>query len=299
MQRVAIGTRTENPAYFDMAARFPWEINPQFYGRGFRIGDRAAAYIRVLHWRLENPHRRLVILDDSTFPECEHAAPLSAEWLFAGLADEIWKLSADEVLPSPPLGENLYDQGLWYYWKELRYYKPGNLKPAITPDPKLVEKIKHDLPGQGISDKFILVQPLIDATYNVERNRNPQWWATLIEHLCTLIDVVMVGTQKTHEVFGNPQDPRIKAFVGNDPMATLALSTLASGFVGGETGFTLWAPILSVPTVGLMSEAHISYRMDTAPLSFGAPVDCFPHDDEPKIVAAKIAYFLARNKIIS
>jgi hypothetical protein len=50
-------------AYYDLAARFPCH---HAYGRGFRIGDREAAYMQAALWRASYPEAFLTAIDDLT-----------------------------------------------------------------------------------------------------------------------------------------------------------------------------------------------------------------------------------------
>ncbi|MNT11698.1 hypothetical protein D3C72_1465920 [compost metagenome] len=153
------------------------------------------------------------------------------------------------------------------------------------------------MPQQNIGDHFIVLQPLIDATYNQKRNQDPLWWNKLITLLSDHCDVVVLGTVESNQKLGPQAHPRTRIFNSADPMVSLALMSLASCFVGGETGLTLWAPILKIPTVGLMSREHKGYLMDTAPLSFGAPVNCFPLEDEANLIAHWILQFMIQHRL--
>jgi hypothetical protein len=273
--------------FFDMAGRFPWPAGE--YGRGFRIGDRAGAYMRVLHWRGLNPEEPLLILEDLTWPECYYAGEFTADWLFAGLADEIRFLQSGETIDRPA-ENNLYDRSMWFFWRDLRSDKPEWLIPNIQPpDAYRMRAEAFRAKHACLRDGFVVVQPLFDAGYNHYRNCDWSWWVRLISRLQEQYPVV-VAVSNVHTAL--PRDGiegapfTVDGFLS--PMDVLALIQMSRLFVGGETGLTLWAPILQTPTYGLISEYALSLPNDTAPISFGAPVDIQALENEPEAHAERI-----------
>lgn len=263
-----------NEYFVDIAGRFPWP--GEGYGRGFRIGDRAAIYARILHWRLEHPTTPLLVIDDTTWPECFDARDLTAAWLFNELSAEVRVLGAGEQIERPS-GTNLYDQSLWDYWKKLRFFMPGGLRSRLRPTEHARARVEALLDGLDFGRPFIVVQPLFDARYNVHRNLPWAWWCNLLAHLTEMHQVVVVGNPKYRHLT-RPNLPN-SLFCWDFQLGTmesLALIEAASLFVGGETGLTLWAPILGTPTYGLFAAQSSNFMFDTAPISFGEPVIVHP-----------------------
>src|ERR1035437_4228636 len=99
MRKIMLGVRNGPLALFDMSF--------QTYQRGsghkaFRLGDRAAAYLWVLYWRSLNPTARIVIVDDPFRSQRWQTWRFEPEWMFAGIADEVWLTErTDEHIPFP------------------------------------------------------------------------------------------------------------------------------------------------------------------------------------------------------
>jgi hypothetical protein len=57
-------------------------------------------------------------------------------------------------------------------------------------------------------------------------------------------------------------------------MTALAIIKQATVFVGGETGLTIWAPIVQTATVAAYAkwDEWNNHRLDVRPVSFGKPV---------------------------
>ena len=282
-------------AYYDMAARFPWPAERGYYGRGFRLGDRAAAYIRALQWRQRHPDGYLTAIDDVSWPECADSAEFNAAWLFANLADEVRMLSEGERTDLPG-GENLYDEHLWHFWKEVRFNPPGGLPIAIAPPPEATARAR----SLGFGRPFVVVQPLIDASYNEWRNQPWEWWMHLVDLLSKRVPVVVAAHRKHSD-----REKLTKSEVAYSwdldlsPMEVLALAQRSALFVGGETGLSLWAPIMQVPTYGMIAQQSCHYLVDTAPISFGQPVRVQPLEAPPEHHLHWIVGFLTRYGLLA
>jgi ADP-heptose:LPS heptosyltransferase len=59
---------------------------------------------------------------------------------------------------------------------------------------------------------------------------------------------------------------------GLDVMESLAAVSMAKVFLGGETGYTLWASVLGVPTIGAYHYWGMAGTHDARPIPFSAPV---------------------------
>lgn len=278
--------------FFDMAGRFK-EERDKWYGRGFRLGDRAAGYVKVLHRRLVCPHDYITVFDDVTHPECSHTKEITAQWMLEGIADEIIMLNQEEPVEARPQEYRLHNDSLWVYWHNLRYYRPPNLVPKLRPDPLALLDATLNIPFKKGS--YITIHPLVDAGYNTERNRDAKWWESLIALLAPRYQVVVLGPN----VLKLPDN--VFHYTTDSMMNSLAAISYSSLFIGGETGLTLWAPIFQIPTMGLYSadllarainQISYGYLMDTAPISFGSPVIVYSIEHTPEILNALVDRFV-------
>jgi hypothetical protein len=281
MRKIKLGNRSEFPAFFDMAARFkPPEAH--WYGTGFRIGDRAAAYVYLKWWRLSNPRRRLIVIEDNWIQGTEHSRWLTASWMFAGIADEVWELERNEAV-SRPNAEALYTKTLWAFWKS--FMQTSRLTPDIKPMDAALLRAELVLRDLGIPSNFISVQPLFDAGYDKHRNQTARWWQNVANQLASRAPVLVLGLSSNYgKLTLSPQcHPAIR--YGLDPMVSLALISKAALHVGGATGTTLWAPIFRVPTIAVYKNWSAVGQTDIRPISFGKPVVYSPlSDTEPSTV---------------
>lgn len=258
------GLRTAAPAFFDMACRFGHTALPAERRGGFRIGDRCAAYAFLSSWRHVHPTRRLTVVEDRFLPNNEESGALTPRLLFGSVADVLVEAEAPhEVLPAPE-GEPLFSGCIWNEWSAVydrRYVVP----PLVWPH-------DADLPERG---SYVTVHPLIDAAYDVDRNRPAAWWQALIERLQQRVPVVVLERTR--------------------PLAeTFALITHARAHIGGETGLTLWAPVQRTPTLALYHDTarYPAGRWWHRPITFGAPVEIHLYPPEGKAAAAMATRFL-------
>ena len=272
-------TSSEKVSYFDMSGKNPWPAEEEVWrgppGRGFRIGDRAAAYVRILDWRRTHPDEYLIILDDINLPEVAWAKELDAYLIFKNLANEVWFIDKMADVTLPDKATPLYVDSLWIYWNKLRYFKPQGIQPHLELPTENLTFSKKFLQLEGLQD-YICVQPLIDAQYNTGRNQTATWWCDLINSLSDFSPVVVLGDPNVTRNLKFTKRVARADYAELSILSSLAVIFQSRLFVGGETGLTLWAPLLNTPTVGVMNHAAASFRYDTAPLSFGAPVACFP-----------------------
>ena len=273
MRKVVLGNRTANPRYFDMANRFR-KPGQGWYGQGFRVGDRCAAHVWLADYRLRNPDEKIVVVEDSWTPQTLVSKDLPGVWLFKDIADEVWVTEyPNEEIPHPP-GGTLYHVSMWRIWLWLAANKV--VTPSITPTDAAKDRAQAIRRHYGIPDKYITLQPLWDAGYDRYRNEGPTWWHRVVYHLSKKLPVVLLGTPAnalkmpkvpgTFPVWEKPVDI----------MTSLALIEGAATHVGGETGTSLWAPVLQTPTVALYRhwghQRGKSTPTDTRPMSFGKPV---------------------------
>ena len=280
MKVVRFGSRQDLPAYFDMACRFRLP-KAAWYGRAFRIGDRAAAHVWVGNWRSMNPNRRLVVVEDSCMPEAVHSRFLPASWLFAGMVDEIWTAERrGELLPRPP-GEPIYHVTMWRIWLWIR--RNGTFVPTIRPPESVFRSADAKMRKLGIPPRFVTIQPLFDAIYDTHRNGSLNWWGDVCGKLASVFPVVILGDVGNSGKLTAPPGAYPLWAEGLTPLESLAVVYRSAAHVGGATGLTLWAPIFRVPT--LAAYAHWELRAngstDTRPISFGAPVIWTPLNGDP------------------
>ena len=257
----------------DMACKFR-STGQTWYGHGFAIGDRAWTHVWMLDWRARHPDARLILTDRTNAnPQLQSwACCLDAAWLGAGIADEIWETVYQEE-PLPRLrAYPLYHAPMGRIWKWLRRNK--QVTPTIRPKPEAMARAEEVLARYKVPPKFIVLHPLWDASYNTYRNAPPTWWDAVCVQLAKMAPVVVVGAHWNSSKMPLPGN----AFpIWNErlsSMDTLALVSKATVHVGGETGFTIWAPIFQVPTLAVYRKwkGWETDQLDVRPISFGAPV---------------------------
>lgn len=278
MHRTVLGSRSGPPAWWNQAAIG----SPSSHG--FRLGDRASAHLKLLDWRARNPDRRLTVYDDPYQPEGLHAACLTPEWLYGGVADEIVQAERHrELVDERPEGENLYCGSLWVSWRDLRVQRMA--EPSVRPLSGPVESVRAFLARRGVPRRFLTLHPLWDAGYSIQRNRPPDWWLRLTARLSRTCPVVLLGSRANRQELG--RFPAVAHYVEEcpDAMHALAMISLSGLHVGGETGLTLWAPMMQVPTYALYHRPQRGPGADTMPIPFGASVSCgLLHFDPNKLV---------------
>lgn len=274
MRRTILGDRTADPARFTMAA----EPNG-----GLRLGDRAAAYAFLAHWRARHPQRRLTILDDPFQSNCAVARQLTPHLLFGAVADEIIEAEfLGESLPRLP-GEELLVRTLWEEWEEV---KASDFPVPLLPMPEVStawDKLQK-IYGGAVPKSYLTIQPLLDAVYDVERNFSAAWWQDLITALAVHVPVLILGLPTLEDLLearfhhatfqGDMQLGWFPLFqCGLTVPETLTLIGGAVAHVGGETGTTLWAPIQQIPTVAFYQISLRNIRGWWArPIAFRQPV---------------------------
>jgi len=281
-----LGPRQDRPAYFDMACRCK-PHKARWYGGGFRMGDRAAAYVYLSEWRHHNPNRKLIVLDNvglpGTFPE------MSADWLFAGIADEAY-VACGPSSPIPvPRGERLYTQSLWLTWRQLRMRHDKLPKPAIRPDREALQTTSRWSETINLPPFYVTLQPLYDAKYEGFRNQSIEWW----QEVCTSLNrrgIPVLVLDCFTSAFPIPEGcyPQLKWPAKTTIMYSMALVSNACVHVGGQTGLTLWSAIFGVPTVAAYKHWGIMDHRDARPIPFGAPVEPADLRGPPDAVAQKV-----------
>lgn len=275
MRTLTLNYRQGAPAFFDMAVRF--NSNRQSWYCGvFRMGDRAAAYMVVGNWRVKNPDRHLVVVEDSLMNGAQFSRYLPGKWLFKGIADEIWEVERFGEKISCPPGDPVFVQSIWRSWGE--FHTSNAFQPDIKPEPEALERASKELKSQIGSDSgFISFQPLFDANYSRSRNGAIPWWYSLCEKIAERVPVVILGDVACSKLMSSPKGAFPLWSLGLNPMESLAVISMAQAHVGGETGTTIWAPIFGVPTLALYHRWGIHNRttfgvIDVRPNSFGRPV---------------------------
>lgn len=264
MVRKLIGSRTGSESYFDMSG-------------GYRIGDLAGAYVYLCDWRRSNPHSRLRIVWNRFAANTKHSRSVPMEWLFAGIADEISETQKPNERVPASRGKNLTRKHIWDNWFSLR--RDDGLKSFVRIRPKRewVASARELLAAQSVPDKFVTVQPLFDATYNVYRNAPAAWWSSVAEESAKHQPTVMVINGSYRDSMTAPSGVYPIYVEPNDLTTALGLLSLSATHFGGETGLSLWAALLRTPVVAAYRRwcPYIDKRQvhfDFRPISFDAPV---------------------------
>lgn len=278
MNLTRLGTRTLQPAWYDMACRFP-PPNTFWYGKGFRMGDRAAAYLWLADWRQKNPARKMTVYEDSLMPGTENSRHLPGHWLFEGIADELITVTQEGERIQPPVGERLYHVTMWRIWMWLMKHR--TVDPKIQPLPAATRRANELLDKYKVPRNFVVVSPLFDAAYDTYRNQTSQWWHKMAFKLSGAVPTVMIGTSASAAVIGTPAGTFPLWNETLNPMESLAIIKQASLYVGGATGMTLWAAIFKTPVLACYKvwAPHPGKKTDTRPISCGAPVIFCPLDN--------------------
>lgn len=271
MNLTRLGTRTLEPAWFDMACRFP-PPNGFWYGKAFRMGDRAAAYLWLADWRHKHPARKITVYEDSIMPGTEFSRHLSGRWLFEGIADDLVTVDKVGEHLQPPVGERLYHVTMWRIW--LWLMKHRTVDPKIQPTHIATRRANELLDKYKVPRNFAVVSPLFDAAYDTYRNQTAKWWHDVALGLVSKMPVVMIGAASTATCMGTPVGTFPLWNEALNPMESLAIINQAGLYVGGATGMTLWAAILKTPVLACYKvwAPHPGRKTDTRPISCGAPV---------------------------
>ena len=290
MKKIILSSHPGRRSFMDLSGRH----KPKLHGGAFRMGDRAAAYTWLLDWRTRNPHDHIIVIDDPNREEVKQWARfLDMDWMFRGVADELWYAeSSTEEIPKPN-AYVMYHTNMWRIWLWLRKNKV--CKPTIQPKPENCTKTRELLKKAGVPAKFITVQPLYDAAYNQHRNAPPGWWAELCTELGKLCPIVLLGTTESAARMRTPKNCYPLWENKLDPMDSMALISMATAHVGGETGTTLWAPIFNIPTAAAYlhwGDTGGHFPMDCRPMQFEKPVRHIPLNGSIAIGAAVVRKLL-------
>jgi hypothetical protein len=289
MKKLLLSEHHGRRAFMDLSGRH----KPKLHGGAFRMGDRAAAYVWLLDWRTRNPHDHIIVVDDPNREEVSWAKHLDIEWMFRGIADELWIAeSSTEEIPKPA-AYVMYHTNMWRIWLWLR--KNKICRPSIQPKPENCTKVRALLDKHKLYSGFITIQPLYDAAYNQHRNAPPGWWAELCEEIGKICPVVLIGTKDSAAKMRTPKNCYPLWNEDLDPMDSLALISMAAVHVGGETGTTLWAPILNIPTAAVYihwGDTGGHFPMDCRPMQFEKPVRHIPLNGSSATGAAVVKRLL-------
>lgn len=278
MRHLKLGNRTESPAFFDMAGRFRPSIQDRWYGGRFRIGDKAVIYSVLASWRKTNQNRKLTIIADPPGHETQWACQVPNEWLYGGIADELIEAEVGNELIPKPLGQNLYTQHLFAAWKLLARRPP---LAAVPPLPQIYKAAaEQQLKKWAVPDKYVVLSPLFDAKYDRHRNFHPSWWHNITGELIRSHPLVVIGDKASMVAYkGRPLPNCFNLYTdGLSPMQSLALIERSSAYIGGETGMTIWAALMRIPTIACYQFWTTPWAknqlrgLDTRPISAGAPV---------------------------
>jgi ADP-heptose:LPS heptosyltransferase len=283
MHKIEYSSKHGRHSFMDLSGRY----KPKLHGGAFRMGDRAAAYVWLLDWRARNPHDHIIVIDDPHREEVKRwAACLDAEWMFKGIANEIWVSDTHEEFIPKPAAYPMYHTNMWRIWMWLRKHKIG--KPTIRPKDDNIRRMDELLHKLKVPRPFVTIQPLYDAKYNTHRNAPPAWWQMVAGEVGRLKPVVLIGTQESAKQMEKiPLNcfPLWKHDL--TPMDSLALISMAEAHIGGETGTTLWAPIFNIPTLGVYThwgDTGGHFPMDCRPMPFEKQVRHLPLNGNPTTV---------------
>lgn len=243
-----------------------------WYGRAFRIGDRAAAHVWLGDWRMRNPNHRMVVVEDNISSGTEYSRYVPGSWLFKGIADELWMVEKPGEYIGKPPGDSLYHVSMWRIWRWLSRNKA--FVPSIRPDQAALDSALGKMRAFNIPTPFVSIQPLFDASYDKHRNCTPEWWQGVCLKLSADFPVVVLGDVRNARRMKVPDKVYPLWNLGLNPMESMAVISMAKMHIGGATGTTLWSAIFNVPTLAVYSNwgAHLKKGIDTRPIPFGAPV---------------------------
>ena len=254
MRKIIVGNRTKAPGYFDLIARWP---APGIKRAGFyRVGDRAAAYILCLEWRLANPDRKLIVIDMplahnemlTIFPAVE----CSAEWMFSELADEIWLFDDHTEEIAKPDAEPLVDLQIWEWWYYFSQRKGYQfVHPTIRPPENALKRVEKLRKEWNLPFRYATIQPLFDAPYAVYRNRPPEYWEEVIAYNAPKIPLVVLGHPANYSKLSIHPQVYSGWARGLSVIESIAMVSGSTMHVGGETGTTIWASVMGVNTYGI------------------------------------------------
>jgi ADP-heptose:LPS heptosyltransferase len=291
MRKIAYKPKHGRRAFMDLSGRH----KPKLHGGAFRMGDRAAAYVWLLDWRMRNPHDHIIVIDDPHREEVKQwAACLDAEWMFSEIANEIWISDSHEEFIPKPNAYTMYHTNMWRIWLWLRKHKI--CKPTLRPKADSLKRMDQLLHKLKVPRPFVTVQPLYDAKYNTFRNAPPTWWQMLASEAGKMRPVVLIGTETSaKQMVKVPRNCFPLWDHALSPMDSMALISMAEAHIGGETGTTLWAPIFNVPTIGVYlhwGDTGGHFPMDCRPMPFGSQVRHMSLNGSPDTVNKSLSLLL-------
>jgi len=260
MEKIILGSRNASPAFFDMSCRWKRNVwyslpkpNIDKLGGGFRVGDKAAAYVFLTHWRKNFPDRKLVIIDDPFIRESVFSKEIPMNLLFKNIADEIWITGRlNERLVEAPSGEPLYVDPLWDWWDSVGREVSKSLN------------VEMEIPKVSISDDyFVTIVPVFNRPNNAWRNITIDYWLELIDLVAQKVPTITISKDR----FPKPDSGEF--FDDLSVWEVLGLLKNSKLHISGETGFTLWAPILGTLTLAFYKDPVHS---KSAPLEFSNSV---------------------------
>ncbi len=287
MKVIKCNNRTDRPAYFDMACRYP-PRNAKWYGKLFRMGDKAVIYAYLNLWRKSNPTRKLTLITCPNSNETSWARFLDNELLFESCVDEI--VIADNTTESlpPVVGQNLYDQHLFSLWRSLRSSQPLPISYRVAAEDEAAALCR--LKDWNVPKRYAVIVPLFDAKYDRHRNLPIEWWALVARNLSLKMPVVITGDGCQMGRFPAAQINNVFPLFKNNPtpVHSMALIQNAAVYIGGETGLTLWAGLMRTPVVACYRYWDPTWYknarrgLDTRPISAGATVQwvCPPYQHD-------------------
>lgn len=187
-------------------------------------------------------------------------------------------------------GEYLRHWFMWRKWPKLRGGIHHDTKVDIAQSVK--DAADARLKAAGLTGKFALIHPLMDAGYHVYRNAPGNWWAGVAAHLVKSGVPTGVILSHAHERLIKLPPGVASLFTSSAELVTvLTIVSKASVLVGGETGIPLWACLLKVPiaaafrTWGMAQADDRSGQVDFRPIPFNAPVVYASLNNAPEAAA--------------
>lgn len=262
-------------AYYDLWGALPPHLVPREKRETPRCGDRALLYAYLARWRAAHPEARLVLTEEWGGPRLPQFRRMT-RWL-AFAVDAEYRLIEKEELPEDLAGaQALTVSNLWNEWAAVKAAGFVPFTPRIVGAARTTARallVRHGLVRRG----YVTVQPLIEVPYNPWRARDVEFWRERIAAMAAVYPVVVVGGPECMTTFGEPPPGAVFAFhAGLDFLESLALIQRAAAHVGGETGLSLWAPLLGTDTIALYDPAGMVYQ----PHAFSSRLQVLPLDSE-------------------
>lgn len=252
-----------------------------------RMGDLACIRTWLQDWRLDHPAHELLVYYDQNHPVSKFSRKIDPDWVFGDLVDELWLRDGREAHPvmrGTRIAE-FYNHkapnyvNIWTWWLALR--KSRRIAPTIQPPQANVDKAMTTLRTKLQDEKFVVLQPLMDAAYNTYRNAPAIWWSRVAERLVKHgMPTVLIGAPEQIRKMGKIPGTIDMSKELHDPFAAMALTSQAAVHIGGETGFPLWSGLFGVPVIftsrawkiGLGNPGTKAEGYDFRPIDYHAPV---------------------------